>query len=112
MRKCGVLTQELKGKPPKYKNGTMECPMCLSDGINVSHGTFEIGCGHIICNNCWSDYIVTNIKQGKQCINLCCPYYKCNVIIQPQFIIKFIPQNMKDLQYRYQRFTLENYIEV
>lgn len=113
LRKCGVLTADLKQKPPKYANNKFECPMCLNEDINVLCNAFEIGCGHIICNNCWCDYIVTNIrKNGKQCINLQCPYFKCNVIIPPPFIIRHIPQNMQDLQYRYQRFSLENYIEV
>eukprot|EP01084_Bolivina_argentea_P016230 30378_1 len=107
LHQSGVLTSKARA-PPKYTHG-FECPMCLNM-VQVSNA-FQIGCSHQICNECWTDYICTSIKTGKECINLTCPYFKCNIIVPPPCIIKFIPQNMRDLQYRYQRFTLENYIE-
>eukprot|EP01084_Bolivina_argentea_P283809 486175_1 len=94
LQECGALTATLKSAP-KYKNGSFECPMCLDD-ILVLNNSFEIGCGHQICNSCWETYIITNIKIGKQCINLTCPYFKCNIIIEPQYIMKFIPQSLCD----------------
>jgi len=110
LKQCGVLTPALHQKPTQTEQRPFECPMCLNEDVHIRN-TFDIGCSHRICKNCWSDYVVSNIKSGKQCINLQCPYYKCNVVVSPEYVVKFIPQNMTDLQYRYQRFTLESYIE-
>ena len=108
LAKCGVLSKKQR-QQPKYKKGVFECPMCL-DAVKVSN-SFSMD-GHQICNDCFQHYIISNITKSMDCINMTFPFYKCNVIIPPQYILKFIPFNMKDLLYRYQRFTLENYIEV
>ena len=42
LRKCGVLTNDLKQKPPKYANNKFECPMCLNEDINVSCNAFKL----------------------------------------------------------------------
>ena len=65
---------------PTFKNGS--CEICLKDGYFWHH------CQHLICDNCWFQYLKIEITEKRNCIKLECPTPGCNFILGESFILE------------------------
>lgn len=53
--------------------------MCQIDYMPVEkHKARHLGCNHVVCDECWFDYIKQKVKEGMDCIHAKCPVSGCN----------------------------------
>jgi hypothetical protein len=57
----------------------MECPICLEDIDEENLNFITFSCGHIICNDCFSLYIIKSIKEKKK--EITCPICRGNILL-------------------------------
>ena len=88
----------------------IECGMCMDDV--PLNDVYALDCGHqSICNECWIDYLTKTVK-SKECIELTCPQYKCNVTVSSKVWKHFLDNDTYQTEYqRYVRFCRNNFIE-
>lgn len=100
----------LNPKTASQKSGEIECQVCMDD-VSVKN-VFSLDCGHqTTCIPCWVDYMRDAVRT-KECINLVCPAFKCNVIIPQPTWKKFLGAKYKKEYARYMRFCREHFIDV
>lgn len=90
------------------KSGVIECQVCMDD-TNIKQ-VYNLICGHqTTCNKCWIDYLRDAVRT-KECINLTCPAFKCNIILPQPTWKHFLNKKYKNDFERYKRFCRENFI--
>ena len=52
------------------------CYICYNDIGDSVPATALVSCGHWFCNSCWSEHLLTCVREGR--IELICPEYDCN----------------------------------
>ena len=60
------------------------CPLCCSEINDPATNTFDLGCGHRFCTDCWRLYLETNVKAGSTVLfknGSCCPMNQCDRVI-------------------------------
>ena len=61
--------------------------ICEIDMMPIErHHAKDLGCGHLICNECWKDYIAQKVSEGMGCINMKCPMHKCDKVVPIELI--------------------------
>ena len=80
------------------------CSICFENIQEEEKKENYLPCGHICCNNCWTNYFKTLIKDGKVEKIKCVEHY-CKQIIPEEFIFKYI-KNDKNLIEKYQKFKI------
>jgi hypothetical protein len=69
---------------PKFYPATMPqsttfaCRICFDDSCDVHNNSVCVGCGHLFCRDCYTEYVRTQIQDGPSCIIMRCPQHKCH----------------------------------
>ena len=71
---CGFGNEGVDSPPP---GGTVECPVCYDD--SPLDDCYSLRCGHIFCRKCYEMQITCQIRDGRDCIKMTCPAFKCSV---------------------------------
>jgi len=80
------------------------------EDVDVRH-VFSLECGHqTTCSPCWVDYLKDG-SRSKECVNLPCPAYKCNVVICEAHWKKLLEEKSPLVLDRYLKFCRENFVE-
>ena len=58
----------------KFKTDDTSCPICFEENASTS-----LGCGHILCNNCFQQYTDHHLEKGKDIVNMSCPLCRNNI---------------------------------
>ncbi|KAJ8506710.1 hypothetical protein OPV22_007596 [Ensete ventricosum] len=83
------------------------CNICFED-VAVLDAT-KMDCGHLFCNDCWTQNFIIRIKDGERTIR--CMDTKCNAICDDVIIRNLVSQKDPCLAERFERFLLESYVE-
>lgn len=71
--------------------------MCEIDFMPIEkHHAKDLGCGHMICNECWKDYITQKVSEGLDCINAKCPMHGCNEIVSIELVNELVDKTVAD----------------
>ncbi len=72
--------------------------------------TDALGCGHYLCENCWSGYLESRVtKDGAGCIYARCPGAKdCSCLVTKDLVAKHLSD---DLVAKYDRYVLRSYVQ-
>ena len=81
-----------------------ECSVCFEEIKEEEKKSNSLPCGHICCQNCWTNYFKTLITDAKV-EEIKCVEHDCKQIIQEEFILKYI-KNDKKLISKYKKFKL------
>lgn len=77
--------------------------VCLIDFMPMeSHQGKDIGCGHLVCNECWKSYIEQKVAEGLACINTKCPVFGCKKGVPISFFEEYATRdtfNMYDISF-------------
>lgn len=82
------------------------CEICYIDKVGSQCVRF-VGCNHVYCRDCMSQYLTVRIRDGAVS-NLNCPTDKCTSQILPTQVSKLVPS---DLYQRYETILLETQLE-
>ncbi|CAL9158720.1 unnamed protein product [Musa hybrid cultivar] len=83
------------------------CNVCFED-VAVLDAT-KMDCGHLFCNDCWTQNFIIRIKDGERTIR--CMDTKCNAICDDVIIRNLVSRKDPCLAERFERFLLESYVE-
>jgi len=88
----------------------IECPICMED--LPASSVAALTCGHNVCVECWSDYILESSK-NRDCFKLKCPCSDCPVAVTTTRLLQLGLQqsDVSQLEERQDRFRLKNYVE-
>lgn len=88
----------------------VECPICLDDLPRSEMAALT--CGHIICKDCWGDYLRESSK-SRSCFKLKCPMDGCSVAATTTRLrqIDIPEEHITFLEERQNMFRLKNYVE-
>lgn len=71
--------------------------MCEIDFMPVEkHHAKDLGCSHMICTECWKDYIHQKVVEGMDCINAKCPMHGCNEIVTIELVNELADKDVAD----------------
>ena len=51
-------------------------------------------CGHTLCRDCFTGYLVSKLKDGAECVFTICPDEKCNMIVPDLLFNALLSPNM------------------
>jgi hypothetical protein len=69
------------------ENQNNDALMCMIDHMPVEKlKSNHLGCGHVVCNECWGDYVNQKIKEGAICIHSKCPVEGCGNYLGFDFV--------------------------
>jgi len=91
-------------------NNEIECPICLDD-VPKSY-TSALTCGHQVCSDCWSQYILHNSK-NEACFRLTCPMQGCDVAATADRLIQIgvNKHHVDQLKKRSAKFRTKHFIK-
>ena len=105
-KESGIRPDLKLEKPPKYPKKKFTCTVCY-DEYPRSEG-FALGCGHRFCHTCWKEYLQIHIKDGIECLSVCCMAKKCKNVVHEDVVSKFVsPASFE----KYSKFVLRSYVE-
>ncbi|KAK8613761.1 hypothetical protein V6N13_101517 [Hibiscus sabdariffa] len=89
-------------------SSTTMCDICIEElpGDKMS----KMDCGHVFCNDCWTEHFVVKINEG-QSKRIRCMAHKCNAICDEAVVRNLVGKRHPDLAEKFDRFLLESYIE-
>jgi len=70
--------------------------MCASCYEEVTEWTMIPDCGHTICKDCYTDYLLSKMAQGQECVMTKCIDRECMMIVPPGLFLELLPENMKE----------------
>jgi len=87
----------------------LECPVCLDDV--PCNKTSALTCGHRVCSDCWSQYIIHNSKAAA-CFRLTCPMSGCDVAATATRLLQIgvNPQHVNQLKKRSMKFRTKHFV--
>ena len=80
--------------------------------MNSKHFSGEsssLECGHIFCNDCWTEYFSTKIITEGASSNIQCPQTNCNVHVVDSLVYKIFAQNEKMIS-KYQLLVTNKFV--
>ncbi|XP_073305011.1 probable E3 ubiquitin-protein ligase ARI2 isoform X1 [Primulina huaijiensis] len=84
------------------------CEICYNEFPTDEMTTME--CGHIFCDECWTNYFIVQINEGKS-RRITCMAYQCYSICDEGKIRNLVIARDPQLSDKFERFLLESYIE-
>jgi ariadne-1 len=57
-----------------------KCRICCDDEVSVEE-SFCLGCNHLFCRSCFTEYLKNAISDGASCILTHCPEHKCKQLV-------------------------------
>lgn len=71
--------------------------MCMIDFMPVGkHQANHLGCGHMVCNECWQDYITQKVAEGPSAIHTRCPMPDCKLKVSVEMVDELVPKQTAD----------------
>ena len=64
---------------PRALTEVLECPTCLE--YRPFHAMFGLVCGHMLCKECYSEYVDYEVSRGAGLASLSCPSPGCKYIV-------------------------------
>ncbi|XAR72845.1 Ubiquitin--protein ligase [Bertholletia excelsa] len=89
-------------------SSTVMCNICIED-VPCAEAT-KMDCGHIFCNNCWTEHFIVKINDG-QSKRIRCMAHQCNAICDESVVRNLVSRRHPDLAEKFDRFLVESYIE-
>ncbi|XP_078436895.1 putative E3 ubiquitin-protein ligase ARI1 isoform X2 [Wolffia australiana] len=84
------------------------CQICFEE-VAIDDTT-TMDCGHIYCNDCWTEHFMVKINDG-QSRRIRCMASKCNAICDEAVVRSLVNTKDPDMADRFERYLLESYIE-
>ena len=66
-------------------------------------------CGHGLCMYCYTGYLESKLRDGKESIFTYCPDEKCNMLVPERIFKELLPANEYE---RYQKFYGESFVDM
>jgi len=66
-------------------------------------------CGHMLCNECFEQYLLSKLSDGPEVVFTICPDEKCNNIVPEKIFKQLLPE---DKYKRYMEFLFKSYVEI
>lgn len=63
------------------------CPCCYCESdswVSIS------SCGHFLCQDCYTGYLISKVNDGQECVFAICPDQKCNMIVPDKLFRQLI----------------------
>ncbi|KAF8320820.1 hypothetical protein DL93DRAFT_2052337 [Clavulina sp. PMI_390] len=93
---------------PSRSNEPFMCPICCDDAPTAS---FDLGCGHVFCDNCWRTYLHTKIHdEGEvaiQCMDDGCKIQANDEFVEPAVVVEDKPVSDVD---RYTELLIRDFV--
>ena len=89
MVKCGVVSSSKCLSKP-ITNASFDCWLCVQT-VDEKNTFYPQECGHQYCNECWSNYLISQMEKGPRCVMTKCIEPKCRLTLRPSVFIKFLP---------------------
>eukprot|EP01006_Ploeotia_vitrea_P054735 TRINITY_DN67920_c1_g1_i1.p1 TRINITY_DN67920_c1_g1~~TRINITY_DN67920_c1_g1_i1.p1 ORF type:complete len:500 (-),score=50.15 TRINITY_DN67920_c1_g1_i1:695-2194(-) len=83
----------------------VECQCCFGD-VDSNDAT-ALGCGHIFCNMCWTDYVGRKIAGG-EAKRIPCMHRGCHLMLDEDVVPSFIDDKLRE---KYSRTIVNSYVE-
>jgi len=115
------ITDEEDAKPiEKNAEGLVQCHTAYCDEVPIeqAHG---LRCGHVFCEDCWKNYLTSQIQHGTSCIFASCMGMKCNEnhvhklgcackeMVPESLFYKYVSDAV--LLEKYERWMLDSFVE-
>jgi len=72
--------------------------ICMVDYMPLEkHQGQDLGCGHLVCNECWGYYIVEKVKNGIESLTIRCPFAGCKRSAPIDFVKQNAPEKYSKL---------------
>jgi len=96
-----------KPVPPKHKpDDEMFCDICFED-VAYKDG-MELQCGHWFCNDCWTDNMDVQLKEGATSAYAKCLASGCNIVIDKVHARRMLSNAKFE---RYEKFFLNTFVD-
>jgi ariadne-1 len=66
-------------------------------------------CGHAICRECYSGYVLSKMSDGQDCVFAKCPDVNCAMILPPEIFLELLPEDMIE---KFLYFCCKSYISL
>lgn len=70
----------------------------------------DLGCGHSICKDCWSQYLKLKIIDDGVSELICCPAVECGIIVNDVKVMKLVKNKKAKTKYRH--LMTNSFVEV
>ncbi|GLJ22723.1 hypothetical protein SUGI_0428140 [Cryptomeria japonica] len=108
LSEAGVMVLEPTSSCSTSLPSSVLCEICMDDKLQEEVTMME--CGHCFCNECWTNYFVIMINEGKS-RRVRCMAHKCKAICDEDIVRKLVSAKDPGQAERFERFLLESYIE-
>jgi hypothetical protein len=71
-----VSPSKKRERPPSL----FKCRICCDDEVSIEE-SFCLGCNHLFCRTCFTEYLKNSISDGASCILTHCPEHKCKQLV-------------------------------
>ncbi|XP_059279220.1 probable E3 ubiquitin-protein ligase ARI2 [Lycium ferocissimum] len=105
---AGVTLEEKDENPATDPSTEFTCEICFEDF--PAEQTTLMECDHRFCNDCWTEYFIVKINDGKS-RRITCMAQKCKTICDEGKIRDLVTTKDPNLAEKFDRFILESYIE-
>jgi ariadne-1 len=73
---------------------------------------FSLGCNHMFCRPCYTEYARTQVMDGPSCVFAHCPQHKCNQALTRSHFAYFLSSSHQDTYEKYKVYSVRNFIEM
>mmetsp|Transcript_16160 Transcript_16160/g.22268 ORF Transcript_16160/g.22268 Transcript_16160/m.22268 type:complete len:639 (-) Transcript_16160:209-2125(-) len=88
---------------------TFKCRICCDSECDRLQ-TFSLGCEHLFCLSCYSEYLKNQVLDGPACVFAHCPEHKCKQVVTKS-VFHSLLNDKKDID-KYDLYSIRNFIEV
>ena len=82
------------------------CPSCYEE---TTEWIKLEDCGHMLCRDCYTGYLVSKVGDGADCVFAICPDSKCNFIVPDSLFIQLLPG---ELLQKYKYFKCQSFVNI
>ncbi|XP_063695065.1 ankyrin repeat and IBR domain-containing protein 1-like isoform X8 [Bolinopsis microptera] len=100
-----VAVQSSSSRRPESVQENEECEICFSDF--TPDRRLIISCRHVICVQCWSDYLTMKITENPS-NSLECPGHDCSILVPTELVEAIVS---KDVAQRYLEFGIQAFVD-
>jgi len=116
----GLTSEEDARKPPLTEEGLVQCCSAYCDEVPPSQA-HALNCGHVFCNDCWTNYLTSQIQHGAACVFATCMGMRCgeshvhklgcqcNEMVPEALFDRFVTD--RALLEKYKRWLLDSFVE-
>lgn len=119
-RTVGLTAEEDAKRPQKNAEGLVQCQSAYCDEVAEDQAK-ALNCGHVFCNDCWQNYLTSQISHGSACVFTTCPGMRCtdshvhrlgcacNEMVPEALFRRYVSDSA--LLEKYSRWMLDSFVE-